>query len=368
VASASGASPSSPQQEANMANVQKQFDEFNDTIKLGRFDENQTLREKRDIIRDKLRERLPAVFKKYKESCPAYSFRDQGSYEMGAGTKPLDGDFDIDQGLYFMVPSSSYPDPVTLKKRVHEALDGHTKDVRIRRPCVTVFYQRSGESVYHVDLAIYSDGKANTDAKGRIAMGREGSTAAYRVWDVSNPQALTDTIFARFTGIDRDQFRRVVRALKRWKHENFPADGHAAPLGIALTVATYHDLQPTYTDRVAGTADDLGALRTLVTAILARFRPVWSDDEQKVTRRLTVALPVEPWSDLCGRMTAKQMEQLEGKLQILRDALDNAAKEVDPVEACKTLRKVFGADFPIPDKGDTAKKHAPAIVSSSNSA
>lgn len=36
-----------------MANVQKQFETFNDEIKLKRFEENAVLREKRDIIRNK---------------------------------------------------------------------------------------------------------------------------------------------------------------------------------------------------------------------------------------------------------------------------------------------------------------------------
>ena len=48
-----------------MANVQKQFEEFHGNIKLGRFKENQTLRDKRDIIRRKVDERLPGVFEKY---------------------------------------------------------------------------------------------------------------------------------------------------------------------------------------------------------------------------------------------------------------------------------------------------------------
>ena len=40
-----------------MAYVQTQFEQFDNAIRLGRFDENQTLREKRDIIRNILREK-----------------------------------------------------------------------------------------------------------------------------------------------------------------------------------------------------------------------------------------------------------------------------------------------------------------------
>jgi hypothetical protein len=351
-----------------MANVQKQFDAFHAAIRLGHFDEEKILREKRDIIRDKLDEKLPEVFKRHGEELPDYYFRDQGSYELRTGTKPLDGDYDIDQGLYFLVSTDDWKDPVTLKQRVHEALDGHTKDVRIRRPCVTVFYERSGEPIYHVDIAVYADGSKNADGKSKLAKGRENSEAKYRVWEVSNPKALKEKIEERFKGNDAAQFRHVVRYLKRWRDENFSSDGNAAPLGIGLTVAAYDDFHPTYSDPIKGTSDDLAALRPLVGAILGRFADKWDTDEGKYVRRLEVKLPVEPWNNLFEQMTDNQMANLETKLRDLQTALDDAAAEVDPVEACKKLQKVFGDDFPVPEKQETAARVAPAIVSSSSSA
>ena len=104
-----------------MAHIQAQFEQFNTTIRLGRFDENAILREKRDIIRDKLETRLPEVFAAHKETCPDFSFMDQGSYAMNTGIKPLDGDFDIDQGLYFEIsiehtPTRSYSKSACMKR------------------------------------------------------------------------------------------------------------------------------------------------------------------------------------------------------------------------------------------------------------
>ncbi|HEX2093381.1 MAG TPA: hypothetical protein VHG28_13330 [Longimicrobiaceae bacterium] len=353
-----------------MANVQKQFSDFNDKIRLRRFDENQILREKRDAVRDRLDEKLPGVFKEHEEECPGYYYRNQGSYELDTGVVPLDGDFDIDQGIYFAVSTSDYPDPVVLKERVHEALDGHTKDVRIRRPCVTVQYQRGGEPVYHVDMAVYSDGAENTDGKSRLAVGRENSAEEYRKWEVSSPQALIDTIIGRFTTeSDRKQFRRIVRYLKRWKDQNFSPDGNAAPLGIGLTVATYDDLRPEYSDPTAGTPDDLLAMRNLVRAILGRFTTGYDAEQGKVRRPLKVLLPVEPWNDLFEQMTDTQMTRFEEKLEQFRDALDAADRAVDPHDAAKELQKVLGDDFPVPEKKDTATQHATsAFVTSSNSA
>lgn len=351
-----------------MAKIQKQFDDFHGAIKLGRFDEEKTLRDKRDIIRGKVEDKLPAVFDKYGEDCPDFSFLDQGSYQMGTGTKPLGGDFDIDQGLYFDSATDAFPDPVVLKQRVHEALDGHTKDVQIRRPCVTVFYQENGEPIYHVDIAVYSDGANTIDGKPRLAKGKEDSALEYRIWEISDPQGLADTVLARFTGNDRQQFRRIVRYLKRWRDLNFPEGGHARPLGVALTVATCYDLQPTYADVFAGKPDDLGALRSLVSRILNRFAYVWNSDEGACVYRLAVKLPVEPYNDLFEQMTNKQMQQFETKLTELGNALDAAAGDVDPRAACLRLQEVFGQNFPVPAVEETAKWFAPAITSSSNSA
>ena len=344
-----------------MAKVQRRFAEFDGKIRLGRFKEEATLREKRDIVLDKLKEKLPSVFEKHDEETLTSTFRDQGSYEMGTGTKPLDSDFDIDQGVYFDVAASEY-DPVTLKERVHEALDGHTKSVRIRRPCVTVQYQSNGESLYHVDVAVYSSGGSNSDGRDRLAVGRRGSSEENRSWDVSDPAGLSSVVLGRFTGNDRHQFRRVVRYFKRWRDDNFSSDGNAAPNGIGLTVGTFDDLVCRYFDVVAGEPDDLSAIRDVTRGLLSRFRQVWDSEHEQPVWRLSVNLPVDPWSDVFEKMTNRQMGDFKTNLEDFLEALEFADDVVDPVAACEKLRKVFGSDFPVPARKDTGKKTSSAAV------
>jgi hypothetical protein len=352
-----------------MANVQSHFETFNARIRLGKFKENQTLRDKRDIIRRKLEANLPGVFAAHGEPCPTFYFRDQGSYEMDTGTKPLDCDFDIDQGLYFLVSTAAYSDPVILKERVFEALDEHTDRVELRRSCVTVFYSCDGEPIYHVDVAVYSDGSMNSDGKSRHAKGKRHSKPENRIWEVSNPQALSDTIFGKFPDEqDRKQFRRIVRYWKRWKAVNFTAGGGLAPNGIGLTLVTYGDFQPTYSDTFSNKHDDLQAMRKLVEVVLTRFTPTTDQDGQP-GERLVVKLPIEPWTDVLSRMTVKQMTVFKQKLVTLKDALVYAEQGTsDTHEACKRLNAVFGEDFPVPEKQETASSHPRAIVSSGNSA
>ena len=112
-----------------MADVQKHFESFHEKIKLKKFDENQTLRDKRNIVLDKLKLRLKVIFEEKGEPVPSYKTFDQGSYKMGTGVIPLDSDFDIDVGVSFEVKKDDYSDPVEVKKWVFDALNGHTKKV-----------------------------------------------------------------------------------------------------------------------------------------------------------------------------------------------------------------------------------------------
>lgn len=343
-----------------MADVQKYFDTFHDAIKLKRFDENQTLREKRDIVLDKLKSRLKTIFEEKDEPVPTYQTFDQGSYKMGTGVVPLESDYDIDVGVSFNVSKDDYPDPVEVKKWVYEALNGHTKKVDMRKPCVTVFYQKGDEPQYHVDLAIYSDESCNPSGKKYLAKGKLNSADDNKSWEVSDPKGLADTVGNKYSGDDKKQFVRVIRYLKRWKDYKFSTNGNAAPIGIGLTIAVYKWFSPNKTtDTVSNTSNynDLQATRGVVNSMLNNFGD-----------RLRVYLPVEPYSELFDKMTDSQMTNLKEKLESLLEALDSASGEVDPVKACETLEKVFGDDFPVPEKPDTGEKKGRAIATASASA
>lgn len=337
-----------------MANIQKYLEEFDATIKLRRYHENSTLAEKRERVLRTLSDGLKELRGKGKP-IPGYRAFNQGSYDLGVGVKPLDGDYDIDVGIAFDLSHAGH-DPVAVKQWVLDAVHGHTRNVRMRTNCVTVFYERGGEPAYHVDLAIYADQQRN-GGRLLLARGKAGSKADNCVWTPSDPEGLTDRINDRFADDEARQFRRNIRALKRWKDEQFSGDGNAAPRGIALTVSAYHWFAPARR-RVDGEdrPDDLAALRSLVGAMLRAFGS-----------RLTVNCPAEPFDDLCARMTALQMKDFKAKLEALLDALRAAHDDADPHEACKALHRQFGDDFPVPAKEDAGKPQRRAVTSSGNS-
>jgi len=169
-------------------------------------------------------------------------------------------------------------------------------------------------------------------------------------------------------GEDRQQFRRVIRYLKRWKNLKFTEGGNSAPLGIGLTIAGYTwFLVENECDYFSSTTtyDDHAAILKFTNSILYNFRTVFHDGEW--AERLSVPMIVEPYNDLFGRMTNRQMSDFKDRLLTLRKALDETTHLVDPVEACEILRKEFGPDFPVPQKQETAEIRHKAYSHSSSS-
>jgi len=352
-----------------MANIQKQLEQFDESIRLKRFDENKTLREKRDAILNRLRDRFEALRKEGKK-IPTFSTFNQGSYQMATGIHPADGDYDIDVGVSFNCSKDAYPNPVDLKILVADALENHTDlGTKIRRSCVTVYYKLNGEQAYHVDLAIYAfDNPESSAPRLFLARGKRNSDADKHGWEVSDPRGLMSWVENRFSNGDHEiQFLRVIRALKRWKTEKFKTDGNNAPSGIGLTIAASSWFSPKVVrDTFAGktTFDDLGAMRALVSTMVAGFQLNGSKEDGSPLYRLAVPLPVPPGKDIFDRMTVGQMTTFRERLMQLEERLAEVTKEVDPVVACELMRKDFGEEFPVPDKSGTGQRGGgPAIAS-----
>ena len=324
-----------------MPTLQTAFNTFHDKIKLSDIDENATLREKRDILLNKLESKISS-------EAASYTHFNQGSYAMHTGVNPDDGDFDIDVGLKFAVDKKDYPDPTVLKKWVRDALDGHTKSVKIKKPCVTVTYQRDEEPIYHVDFAIYAAN--NADGKMYLARGMEFSDEENKFWEESDPQELIRLVRERFDGTDAKQFRRVIRYLKKWKSQKFESTGHAAPTGISLTILAYNHFSPNYTEDVfnnnARSYNDFAAFRALVKSIRNDFVKKLDDNYDICVNILT-----PPYNDLFEKMTLKQKTAFYDEVVKMDDILDKVADKIadkEPLsEQCELLQDLFGSDFPV---------------------
>lgn len=337
-----------------MANVQPQFKEFHEKIRLKGYSDNEKLREKKRLLIDALKKGLKK--QKDEDDLPGLTFTnfDQGSYAIHTGTKPLhkEDDYDIDIGLCFDLNTDDHQeyldDPVKLKKRIRDALDNANRTVQIKEPCVRVQYTKNGENDYHVDLAVYKniDGSSELD----LARGKEHSSDENRYWDRQDPKGLIDKINnVQSDADDRSQMRRCIRYFKRWRDKNF--QDSAGPVSIALTVAAYHWFASDID--IDGEPSDQTALKNLVNTMVRN---------KAGNGRLSIMLPVVPRNDLLESLTANQMDNFIAKLERLEEALKKAADLKDPHEACKKLQKEFGDEFPVPEKEKTGKKALAAPV------
>lgn len=212
--------------------LQERFKNFHNKIKLD-YDTNAELREKRDILCGILSN---------SDRLPTFEKLDQGSYSMYTGVIPLDGkEYDIDVGLRFNVCKNDYT-PLYFKEIIQDILKDHTEyGAEIKKPCVTVTYKKNGEAAFHVDLVTYA--YENPDGHNSQLYLARGKNAASEdaCWERSDPKGLIDYIMDQ-TSAHKEQFRRVVRYLKRWKNLKFSSLGHAEPpsIGITLMVADYY--------------------------------------------------------------------------------------------------------------------------------
>lgn len=335
--------------------VQHEFICFHDRIKLD-YDVRKELADKRDILLRKLRE---------SGKLPGFDEFNQGSYGMYLGTEPLDGkEYDIDVGMRFNVNQSDY-NPMDLKEIICDVLKNHTEyGAEIKKPCVTVTYKKDGEAAYHVDLVAYTfEDKDDKSSQLYLARGKKSEDSQTK-WEKSDPIGLVDYIRdAVDAGVERDQFRRVVRYIKRWKNLKFSSAGHAEPasIGITLIAADYFE---------AFEDDDLSALKKVVDSMLSLFVIV-GFDSNRTLYRIKYAMPsslnFELGTDVFSKMTDIQMTDFRDKLDKLARNLSEVQEEPDEVEQCKLLNKIFGDDFKVPEAKNASKAQCNYIPASSAS-
>ena len=339
--------------------LQTEFLAFHGRIKLD-YDVRSELKEKRDILIGILRN---------SGKLPGFEVLNQGSYGMYIGTEPLDGkEYDIDVGLRFDVNYEDY-EPMKLKNIIHDILKDHTDyGTDIKKPCVTVTYKKDGEAAYHVDLVVYAyTDKNDHDSQMYLARGKD-STPDEISWVESDPKGLIDYINNAVDKDARDQYRRIIRYMKRWKNLKFNSSGHSEPASIGITLIAADYFEP-YT--VGDGYDDLSSVMALAKQIKDLFVFVGVNEKSRSLYRITYPMP----STLCFggntdaflKMTDSQMTDFKDKIEKLVRDLEEVKAEADEVEQCSKLQKIFGDDFHVPAVKNISKQQSNYIPSSSAS-
>jgi hypothetical protein len=312
-----------------MADCNDLFQEFYDRIKLP-SSKKEELIQGRDALRKKIKKYFRDEMK-----CNSPKFWIQGSYAMATIINRLDGEYDIDDGIYLRNldgDQSKWPSTSIVHNWVCNAVKGHTdRDPVDKRTCVRVIY--SGD--YHVDLPIYGENN------GTYYLAEKGT----RGWNESNPQALTEW-FKNEIEAKGEQLRRIVRYLKAWADFKEKSDGKM-PSGLFLTVlAAYH----------------YGTHEKDDTCFSATVKNMYSN----VNTNFVIFNPVDPNEDLASHLTESQKDTFKKLLFKLLASAGKALKEDSKKKASETWQKEFGDRFPIGDdpgeKKDFLVTSGPALL------
>lgn len=317
--------------------IQAHFDKFHDKIKLGRQDEAyKTARERDDSITDEVKN----AFKDAGYRVIAHFI--QGSLATSTAVVPINGDYDIDRAL--VIDADDAPDnPVEPKKTALDVLESRGfKNAKIKKPCVTADYASAN---VHIDFPIYK----RSSQQDYLAVGKENSDENNREWSGADPQGLIEWIndsssYGDSDKIKLEQFRRLVRYLKRWRDCQFSESVARKVYSIGLTVMGKQNFQPVFDDE--GFRHDLVALRKTVSCILDGGYFSAAGNGQY---RVSVNLPKQPWRDVFYGSSIDTGTQFRNKLQYLKDKLAEAEGLEDEREQCKVLNALFGDDFVVPE-------------------
>jgi Adenylyl/Guanylyl and SMODS C-terminal sensor domain/Second Messenger Oligonucleotide or Dinucleotide Synthetase domain len=283
-----------------MADLHQSFLDFNNTIALS-SSHKKTLRTSRDAVRDRIRKYFRKEEKGYTPK-----FHGQGSFMMNAIIEPLDGEFDIDDGIYLQVDSEPSETITTLHCWIYNAVDGHTKETPIdKNPCVRLVY--AGE--YHVDLPLYYIKESGSPYLAHKTKG----------WIESDPKEFIDWFNDK---ADSDgQLKRLVRYLKAWK------DYRKGELPYGLVFSILAAQYAIFDDR-----DDIALYKTL------------KNIHSVLHQNFACYRPTTP----CGENLLDSYSQTNKNylLDRLTGFINSAEKAIDddtpPPKACKRWQRHFG--------------------------
>ncbi len=319
-----------------MAQCNDLFIEFDGKIKL-KSEKKETLRTSRNALRKKIQNYFENTLKVTKPN-----FWGQGSYMMNTTIEPIEGEYDIDDGVYLKHLASKKEEEWPVASTVHnwilKAVDGHTSTPPVNKnTCVRVIYKDD----YHIDFPIYI--KGDNAEHPKLAHKTKG-------WIDSDPKALTNWFNSEVTS-KGEQLKRIVRYFKAWK-DNKKGDDKF-PSGMVFTILATNHFVEGYEE------DDDSAFIAIAKEIYDNLndsfsltRPVFPDEEL-----------LDDWSETAKTNFLSKLSTLvtNGQKALEKDKLSDAAD---------IWIKIFGDRFPAyteteedrMNKGYALQTSTPAIL------
>lgn len=326
-----------------MAKLQKEFEEFDTTIKID--SEAPALRDKRDILKKDIRNKFPAECEKYGIAIKSSDLRfiNQGSYKIGTTISTKEKSVDLDCAVIFPLDIDENEDSRKVKKAAKSSLLIENRRIpQIKEPCVTVSYYENNAEYMHIDFPLY----AEHNSQIYLARGKEFSEN-YK-WEEADPEGLNNYLIDKLAV--NKQIKRIVRYVKKWKAEKYKnaATDNEIPASVGLTLLVCDN----YVDYTATEEDDLSSLYYTLKAIRDAFSISQDDDGVIVSASITCDLPVQPYSDVFYKMR-KSSDHMITFYRRIDDAvadLQDAMTLEEEHEAAKKVQKVLGEEFTVPEK------------------
>jgi len=321
-----------------MANCHELFQHYNRAIKL--TDEKRiTLVSVRDSLRKRMKTNYFQIASLERKNLEI-EFQSQGSFVMDTIIKPLNDDFDLDDGVYFYggLSERDRPAPQVFHNWVIRAIDKDNdyENVKDKSTCVRVQYKQG----FHIDIPIYyADNFDSPD----LAETKKG-------WLLSNPvefivwfEGKTKSGFQKefiyeyvkypepyekwLSDIRKNdcQIRRMVRYMKAWAD----LKRNEMPSGIIMTILVGENFA--IDDR-----DDIALRDTLLN-----IRNYLLSNGFKCPRPTT---PIG--EDLFAEKSESDKQFFINALNSLIQSANNAVTVTNEKDACKEWEKHFGTRFP----------------------
>jgi hypothetical protein len=283
---------------------------------------NSTDRKYLRSARSAITKKILSYFSEYPQ-CPKIEFKGQGSFSMGTIIKPLQGDYDIDIGIYLRDLSNycdDWPKPETVSQWLLRALSNHTSTpVENKRTCVRIYYKpisANKDIAYHVDLPIYveyvnfwDNKKTKIGLNGDNQWSKKSAPVKFTKWFNEKCQR---------NNLDKNQLVRLVKYIKAWK--DFKKNGSRFPHGMALTVLLANSYYPDKRDDIAFTETIRRAYNSLY----------WFFGMAEIHS------PVEPYNDLLIRLTPKQKKYFK---MCFEQLVDDAKMAISIQDKCNAFQK-----------------------------
>lgn len=309
-----------------MANCDNEFRKFNGKVRLS--DEK---RENLQVSRDACRATITSRFQK--NGIPTMpEFQGQGSYVTDTITNPINGDYDLDDGVYFigLLSREERPSPVKFHEAIAQAVKDQTNEVTDKDTCVRVRYVAG----YHIDLPIYYHSYEHPELAHKKKGWIPSDPLEFIEWFERRAGMTFDRSFLFEAAKDAERrkwaedvrksdvlLRRVVRYFKAWADNQ---GREKMPSGICLTILS--------TVNFVNRSNDDEAFLYTAAAML-----------KNLSAKFECIRPTTPvGEDLFAGYNTEQRQYFMDRLSKLVEDGWKAIESPNNNEACALWRKHFG--------------------------